>query len=68
MDLDVKLILALIPLVLINYGLVAWCIIDWAKRKKFRYFKKWIWFLIFILFQYIGPVFYLIIGRDHEND
>jgi len=65
---DTKLIIAVIPLVLINLGLIVWCIIDWIKRKHFRFLNKWVWLPVFIFIQYIGPVLYLIIGRDHEND
>jgi hypothetical protein len=65
---DTKLIIAVIPLVLINLGLIVWCLVDWVKRKHFRFLNKWVWLLIFLFIQYIGPVLYLIIGRDHEND
>ncbi len=65
---DTKLIIAVIPLVLINLGLIVWCLIDWIKRKHFRFLDKWVWLPVFIFIQYIGPVLYLIIGRDHEND
>jgi hypothetical protein len=65
---DTKLIIAVIPLVLINLGLIIWCLVDWIKRKHFRFLNKWVWLAIFIFIQYIGPVLYLVIGRDHEND
>jgi Phospholipase_D-nuclease N-terminal len=65
---DTKLILALIPLALINLGLIIWCLVDWLKREHFRLLNKWIWLLIFLFIQYLGPVLYLILGRDHEND
>jgi hypothetical protein len=63
-----ELVIAVVPLVLINLALIAWCLVDWSKRKSFRYTNKWVWLFIFLFIQYLGPAIYLIIGRDHEND
>jgi hypothetical protein len=63
-----ELALAVIPLIVINLALVVWCLMDWAKRKSFRFTNKWVWLFIFLFLQYLGPALYLIIGRDHEND
>lgn len=68
MDFSPKLILALLPIILINISLVIWCFVDWWKREKFRYFPKMVWLIIFLFIQLIGPVSYLLFGRDHDSN
>jgi ABC-type maltose transport system permease subunit len=65
---NTDLILAILPVALINLGLVIWCLVDWAKRSRFRFFNKWVWLCVFLFFQFFGPAAYLIFGRDHDND
>jgi hypothetical protein len=68
MELTKDVLLALIPIIILNVALVIWCVIDWTKRDTFAYFQKYVW-LIFILFiQLIGPILYLLIGRKDAND
>ncbi len=60
-------ILLVIPLVLINLGLIVWALIDMANRKRVRWGTKVPWVFIIILFGYIGPLVYLLFGRlEHE--
>lgn len=60
--------LAVIPFVVINLGLIVWCFADWNKRKSFKYLNKNVWILIIAFIQIIGPVLYLTLARDDEND
>jgi 4-hydroxybenzoate polyprenyltransferase len=68
MDYSLKFYLALVPLVLLNFSLVIWSVIDWSKRKKFKLLKKNVWLILIFFVQFIGPAFYLIAGRDVDND
>ncbi len=63
MDLLIKLLPLIAPLVLIQLGLMVYCLVDLARRERTRG-PKWLWALIVILGELIGPVVYLIVGRE----
>jgi hypothetical protein len=54
----------IIPLVLIQLILVIVCLVDLFRREKVRYLPKWAWAIIIILGELLGPIIYLIIGRE----
>jgi hypothetical protein len=54
----------LIPLVVIELTLLLIAIVDLIRREQVRYFPKWVWALIIVLLNFIGPIAYLIVGRD----
>jgi hypothetical protein len=54
----------IIPLVLIQLILVIVALVDLVRREKTRYLPKWLWAVIIILGELIGPIVYLIIGRE----
>jgi len=53
----------LIPLLLLQLGLAIFCLIDLARRNRTRG-PKWMWAIIIILGELIGPLVYLLIGRQ----
>jgi hypothetical protein len=53
----------LIPLILIQLGLMAFCLLDLARRERTKG-PKWMWALIIILGELIGPIVYLVVGRQ----
>lgn len=55
----------LMPVILIELGLMVVALIDLIKRPKTRG-PKWLWAVIILLFGIIGPIIYFIIGRDDE--
>ncbi len=55
----------LIPLILIQLGLVIFALIDLIKREKTRG-PKWVWVLVILFFNLLGPIIYLVIGREDE--
>lgn len=59
----------LIPYVIIEYGLMIVALVILFKNEA-AYLPKWAWALIIILFGFIGPIVFLIVGRkkDREND
>lgn len=63
-----KTLLAIIPLVLIQIILIIVCIRDWQKRERFRSLNKWIWLIIILFVNIIGPILYLSIGKDNDNN
>jgi len=55
----------LIPLILIQLGLIIFALIDLIKREKTRG-PKWIWVLVILFFNLLGPIIYFVIGREDE--
>ena len=68
MEVDSKMLMALIPLVIIQFILIIVCVIDWSKREKFRCLSKWFWLIIILFVNILGPILYLTIGRDNDNN
>jgi len=56
----------LIPLFIIEIALLVIALIDLIRRENVRYFPKWVWVLIILILNFIGPIAYLILGRDEE--
>lgn len=54
----------LIPIVLINYVLVIAALVDLFRRERVLGNRKWVWALIILLIQYIGPIVYFVLGRE----
>ena len=66
-DLNITQIIALaIPLFLIEVGLLAFALYDLIKRKKVRGGSKWLWGIIIVFINFIGPIIYFILGREEE--
>ena len=60
--------LLLIPIVLIELALLAVALVDWARRRSFRYLNKWIWLAIIVAVSGIGSIAYLVLGRNDDGD
>ncbi len=55
-----------VPLVLLQLGLMAAALVDWARRKRTRG-PKWLWLLVILAVNTIGPVVYLLAGRVEDD-
>lgn len=53
----------LIPIFLIQLALMIFALVDLTRRECTRG-PKWIWLLIIVLVNIIGPVVYLLVGRE----
>lgn len=53
----------LIPIFLIQLALMIFALVDLTRRERTRG-PKWIWLLIIVLVNIIGPVVYLLVGRE----
>jgi hypothetical protein len=60
-----KFIPFLIPILLLQLGLMIYCLLDLARREKTRG-PKWMWAIIIVLGELLGPVIYLLVGRSEE--
>jgi len=55
----------LIPVVLIQLGLLVFALTDLIRRERTKG-PKWMWAILIVLVQIIGPVVYLVAGREES--
>jgi hypothetical protein len=55
------------PLILLQFIIQGYAIVDIARRKKTKNLNVTVWVLIIIFGEILGAVLYLIIGRDKEK-
>ena len=60
-----QLIPLLIPIILIELGLMIVALVDLIRREQSRG-PKWMWVLVILFFNLIGPILYFIIGREES--
>ncbi|MFH1523344.1 MAG: PLD nuclease N-terminal domain-containing protein [Chloroflexota bacterium] len=65
MEIIQKYLPLLIPIVLIELGLMIAALMDLARRPQTRG-PKWVWVLVIILINFIGPIIYFVTGRKDE--
>ncbi|MBO0476212.1 PLDc_N domain-containing protein [Vagococcus sp. DIV0080] len=57
----------LLPIILIQLGLMVYALLKVVKQQQFKYLNKPMWVLIVMFLQLFGPIAYLILERgDHE--
>jgi hypothetical protein len=56
----------LIPIVLLELGLMVFALINIVTRKQVRGGNKAVWILVVVLIQIIGPIVYFAFGRKEE--
>jgi hypothetical protein len=65
MDVIQELLPLLIPLLVIQLALLVFALIDLGRRTTTRG-PKWIWVLVIVFVNIIGPIVYFVIGRGDE--
>ncbi|ADQ04994.1 hypothetical protein Calow_1447 [Caldicellulosiruptor owensensis OL] len=55
----------LVPVIVLQFALMIFCLVK-LKNDKVKYLPKWSWALIIIIFNFIGPILYLLIGRERD--
>lgn len=65
-DTIVEILPFLIPLLILQLVLLIIALVDLIKRQKVRGDSKVLWALLIVLVNIIGPVVYLIFGREEE--
>ena len=56
----------ILPLVIIQLGLMVFALWDLVKRKRVKGGNKLVWGIVIVIANIIGPILYLIIGREEE--
>jgi hypothetical protein len=62
----VKLLPFFIPLIIIEYGLMIFALVQLAKNEV-AHLPKWGWVLIIIFINIIGPIIFLITGKKKDK-
>jgi hypothetical protein len=62
-DLIQKYLPLLIPIALLELGLMIFCLVDIVRREKTKG-PKWMWIVIVVLVNLLGSIAYLLIGRE----
>ena len=65
MDIIKQYLPLLIPVVLIELGLLIAALLDLVRREQTRG-PKWAWALVIVLVNIIGPIIYFVAGRKDE--
>lgn len=53
----------IIPLILVQLALMVYCLVDLSRRERTKG-PKWLWAILIVLGELIGPVVYLLVGRE----
>lgn len=53
----------IVPLFIIQGILLLIAIIDWAKQENNVRGNRWVWFVVIVFVNIVGPVLYFIFGR-----
>lgn len=56
----------IIPIFIVELGLMAVALVHLLKHKRFRFGNQIMWILIVVFLQIIGPILYFTIGRGEE--
>lgn len=59
-------IVLIIPLVVIQLGLLIFALLDLVKRPKVRGDNKLLWGILIVVVGIIGPLVYFIFGREED--
>ena len=59
--------LLLVPLILLELGLLIWALVDCLKRERVKGGNKVVWILVIVLVNFIGPILYLLLGREEDR-
>lgn len=54
----------LIPLLIIQLGLLIFALLDLLKSERVTRGPKWVWGLVIVLVNIIGPMVYFAVGRE----
>jgi len=58
--------LLFLPLAIVQVGLMVFALVDWARRSHTRYLNRWVWLVIIVILNTLGPVAYFLLGREEE--
>ncbi|MDP3720969.1 MAG: PLD nuclease N-terminal domain-containing protein [Anaerolineaceae bacterium] len=63
MEIILKYLPLLIPIALLQFGLMFAALVDVIRREKTKG-PKWVWIIVVVFINLFGPIVYFIFGRD----
>ncbi|MBA3074039.1 MAG: PLDc_N domain-containing protein [Anaerolineae bacterium] len=63
MEIIQKYLPLLIPIALLQFGLMIAALVDVVRREKTKG-PKWVWIIVVVFINLFGPIVYFIFGRD----
>jgi len=57
------LLALLVPVILLEFGLLIWALLDVIRREHVTGGNKVVWILVIVLINIIGPIVYFLFGR-----
>ena len=67
MESIVQMLPYLVPIIVLEFALLAFALVDLFKRKHVTGGNKIIWALVVVCFQIVGPIAYLVFGRKEPQ-
>ncbi len=61
-----QLLPLLIPVAILEIGLLVWALLDLIRRKHVKG-NKIVWIIVIVLINVIGPIVYFLFGRGEES-
>jgi hypothetical protein len=62
-----RLLPMLIPVILLEFGLLVWALLDVIRREHVKGGNKLVWILVIVLINIIGPIVYFLFGREEDS-
>lgn len=64
---DAAVLIPIVPVLVLAVLLIGWSLVDIARRRTVKYLPKWAWVLIVLLVTPLGPILYLVVGREKSR-
>ncbi len=55
------------PLVMLYVGLLVFALVDWVRYPRTLRLNRWVWLAIIVIFSLVGPLAYLLLGRERST-
>ena len=62
-----ELLPVIVPLLLLQAGLMAGGLISLYRKEQVRFGRKWLWALIIICVNLVGPVLFFLFGEERRD-
>ena len=61
-----QILLKLWPLVLLQFALMVWALVDLLRRRSTRTLSLPLWIVLIVLINFFGPIAYFLFGRAEQ--
>ena len=68
MMLSEQTLIAILAMASIEIGLMLFALYDLWRRREVRYLPKYLWAVIVVIFNFAGPLSYLLLGRTTPEE